>query len=177
VSKLSGKRLSIEETFRDQKDLHFGMGLSATHIRDAVRRDRLLLLAAIAHAPLTLLGAASEEAGLDKYLKANTVKRRTHAPYRRGLYWYDCIPTMREDWLRPLMVAFDRIVREQAVLHEVLGIIRGDASGRHLHRKGGVNYLSGMKSAGTVRPSRERAESRSPAPMIFCDPRNRASIP
>ncbi len=27
------------------------------------------------------------------------------------------------------MVAFDRIVREQAVLHEVLGIIRGDASG------------------------------------------------
>jgi hypothetical protein len=30
---------------------------------------------------------------------------------------------MREDWLRPLMVAFDRIVREQAALHEVLGII------------------------------------------------------
>jgi hypothetical protein len=25
--------------------------------------------------------------------------------------------------LRPLMVAFDRIVREQAALHEVLGII------------------------------------------------------
>jgi hypothetical protein len=30
---------------------------------------------------------------------------------------------MREDWLRPLMTAFDRIVREQAVLQEVLGII------------------------------------------------------
>jgi hypothetical protein len=123
VVKLYGKRFTIEETFRDEKNLHFGMGLSATHIRDAGRRDRLLLLAAMAHALLTLLGAASEEAGLDRYLKVNTVKRRTHSLYRQGLYWYDCIPTMREDWLRPLMAAFDRIVREQAVLSEVLGVI------------------------------------------------------
>jgi hypothetical protein len=123
VVKLYGKRFTIEETFRDEKDLHFGMGLSATHIRDAARRDRLLLLAAIAHTLLTLLGAASEEAGLDRYLKVNTVKRRTHSLYRQGLYWYDCIPTMREEWLRPLMTAFDRIVREQAVLREVLGVI------------------------------------------------------
>jgi Transposase DDE domain len=93
VVKLYGKRFTIEETFRDEKNLHFGMGLSATHIRDASRRDRLLLLAAIAHALLTLLGAASEEAGLDRYLKVNTVKRRTHSLYRQGLYWYDCIPT------------------------------------------------------------------------------------
>lgn len=123
VVKIYGKRFTIEETFRDEKNLHFGMGLSATHIRDASRRDRLLLLAAIAHALLTLLGAASEEAGLDRYLKVNTVKRRTHSLYRQGLYWYDCIPTMREDWLRRLMTAFDRIVREQAVLREVLGVI------------------------------------------------------
>jgi len=123
VVKIYGKRFTIEETFRDEKNLHFGMGLSATHIRDASRRDRLLLLAAIAHALLTLLGAASEEAGLDRYLKVNTVKRRTHSLYRQGLYWYDCIPTMREDWLRRLMTAFDRIVREQAVMREVLGVI------------------------------------------------------
>jgi hypothetical protein len=123
VVKLYGKRFTIEETFRDEKNLHFGMGLSATHIRDAQRRDRLLLLAAVAHALLTLLGAASEEAGLDRYLKANTVKRRTHSLYRQGLYWYDCIPTMREDWLVPLMTAFDRIVREHAVFREIFGII------------------------------------------------------
>ena len=99
------------------------MGLSATHIRNAGRRDRLLLLAASAHALLTLLGAASEEAGLDRYLKVNTVKRRTHSLYRQGLYWYDCIPTLREDWLRPLMIAIDRIVREHAVFREIFGII------------------------------------------------------
>jgi hypothetical protein len=123
IVKRYGRRFTIEETFRDEKDLHFGMGLSATHIRDAQRRDRLLLLAAIAHALMTLLGAASEEAGLDRYFKGNTVKRRTHSLYRQGLYWYDCIPTMREDWLVPLMMAFDRIVHEHAVFREIFGNI------------------------------------------------------
>lgn len=33
--------------FRDAKDLHFGLGLSATHIRDATRRDRFMLLLAM----------------------------------------------------------------------------------------------------------------------------------
>jgi hypothetical protein len=123
IVKLYGKRFTIEETFRDEKNLHFGMGLSATHIRDAQRRDRLLLLAAVTHALLTLLGAASEEAGLDRFLKVNTVKRRTHSLFRQGAYWYDCIPTMREDWLVPLMTAFDRIVREHVVFSEIFGII------------------------------------------------------
>ncbi|MGK3968199.1 transposase [Sorangium sp. So ce118] len=55
VVKLYGRRFSIEETFRDTKDIHFGMGLSATHIGDTARRDRLLLYRGIrlcaAHAP------------------------------------------------------------------------------------------------------------------------------
>lgn len=118
-----GRRFTIEETFRDTKDLHFGMGLRATHIGDADRRDRLLLLVAMAHALLTLLGAASEETGLDRKLRANTVKRRTHSLFRQGLYWYECIPTMREDWLRPLMQAFDRIVRQHAVFRAAFGVI------------------------------------------------------
>lgn len=116
VVKLYGRRFTIEETFRDTKDLHFGMGLSATHIGDPQRRDRLLLLIAVAHTLLTLLGAAAEDAGLDRYLKANTVKRRTHSLYRQGLYWYHSLPTMREDWLRRLIEPFDRIVREHRFL-------------------------------------------------------------
>ncbi len=123
VVKLYGKRFSIEETFRDQKDQHFGMGLKATHIRNAARRDRLLLLAAVAQALLTLLGAAAEEAGLDKYLKVNTVKRRTHSFFRQGLYWYHAIPNMRQEWLVALMNAFDRMVREHAALRAIFGTI------------------------------------------------------
>ncbi|MBE7451098.1 MAG: hypothetical protein HS111_20045 [Kofleriaceae bacterium] len=42
VVKLYGRRFTIEETFRDQKNFRFGMGLSATHISSTDRRDRLL---------------------------------------------------------------------------------------------------------------------------------------
>lgn len=120
---LYAKRFTIEETFRDAKDLRFGMGLSATHIRDAGRRDRLLLLAAIAHALLTLLGAASEKTGMDAYLKVNTAKKRTHSLFRQGSYWYGAIPEMRDDWLANLMKAFDEIVSEHAIFEEVYALI------------------------------------------------------
>ena len=123
VVALYSKRFTIEETFRDAKDLRFGMGLSATHIRDAGRRDRLLLLAAIAHALLTLLGAASEKTGMDAYLKVNTVKKRTHSLFRQGTYWYGAIPDMRDDWLANLMKAFDEIVSEHAIFQDVYALI------------------------------------------------------
>jgi hypothetical protein len=112
IVKLYARRFSIEETFRDTKDLHFGLGLSATHIRDADRRDRLLLLVAVAHTLLTLLGAASEASGLDRHLKANTVKKRTMSLYKQGAYWYRCLPTMRDEWFERLITAYDKIVRE-----------------------------------------------------------------
>ena len=123
VTKLYGRRFTIEETFRDAKDIHFGLGLSATHIGDAGRRDRLLLLAAIAHVLLTLLGAAGERAGLDRTLKANTVKKRTLSLYNQGFYWYMAIPNMREDRLVLLMKAYAEVIHEQAFLRDLLGTI------------------------------------------------------
>jgi hypothetical protein len=123
VVRLYGRRFTIEETFRDQKDLHFGLGLKATHIKKPERRDRLLMIAAIAQTLITLLGAAAEAAGLDRHLKANTVKRRTHSLFRQGLYWYGAIPNMRRDWLVKLVAAFDRIIREHALFREVFGAI------------------------------------------------------
>lgn len=123
VVKAYGMRFTIEETFRDAKDLRFGMGLKATHIRNALRRDRLLMLAAMAQALLTILGAAAEEVGLDRKLKANTVKRRTHSLFRQGYFWYGAIPTMREEWFTPLMASFGRLVAEQRLFTEVFGIL------------------------------------------------------
>lgn len=120
---LYGRRFTIEESFRDTKDPRFGMGLSATHIGRTDRRDRLMLIGALAQALLTLLGAACEEVGLDRKLKANTVKHRTVSLFNQGWFWYQAIPTMREEWLRPLMEAFGRIVREQAVCREIFGVI------------------------------------------------------
>jgi hypothetical protein len=123
VVKLYARRFTIEETFRDIKDNHFGMGLSATHIGSPQRRDRMLLLSAIAQALLTLLGAAGEACGLDRTLKSNTVKTRTMSLFNQGSYWYRAIPNMREERLVPLMKAFGEIVASHAAFRDIFGLI------------------------------------------------------
>ena len=123
IVKLYARRFTIEETFRDTKDVHFGMGLKASHIGDSSRRDRLLLLGAVAHALLTLLGAAGERAGLDRTLKVNTSQKRQLSLYRQGCFWYDALPNMPDQRLLPLMQAYDEILREQPFFREIFGII------------------------------------------------------
>lgn len=122
-AKLCAKRFRIEETFRDIKDLRFGMGLSQARIDSPQRRDRLLLLGALAVVLLTLLGAAGEKIGLDRYLKANTVKTRTHSLMFQGAHYYQAIPMMPEKDLVPLITAFVGLLAEQRVLREVFGLI------------------------------------------------------
>jgi hypothetical protein len=100
IVKLYGKRFTIEENFRDSKDNHFGMGMSSTHIGAPARRDRLLLLAALAIALLTLLGAAGESLGYDRWIKVNTAKKRTHSLFRQGQEYYMLLPNMKEYELR-----------------------------------------------------------------------------
>jgi hypothetical protein len=123
IVKLYGRRFTIEETFRDTKDIRFGLGLKATHIGRTDRRDRLLFLFAIAHALLTLLGAASEASGLDLTLKVSTVKHRTHSLYWQGTFWYRQLAFMRDDWFERLITAFDEIVRDHEVFVQTLGIL------------------------------------------------------
>jgi hypothetical protein len=123
VVKLYGRRFTIEETFRDTKDIRFGVGLKATHIGRTDRRDRLLFLFAMAHALLTLLGGASEASGLDKMLKSSTTEHRTHSLFWQGNFWYRQLAIMRDDWCESLMIAFDKIVREHDVLVQALGIL------------------------------------------------------
>ncbi len=120
---LYGKRFTIEESFRDQKNLRFGMGLSDTRIGDPDRRDRMLLISAIAIALLTILGAAGEAIGHDKWLKANTVKKRTISLLNQGLMHYGALPKMKLEMLEPLMAKFGELLREHAVFREVFGLI------------------------------------------------------
>jgi DDE family transposase len=120
---LYGRRFTIEETFRDIKDLRFGMGLSSMSIAEPERRDRLLLLGALAAALLTLLGEAGERLGMERYLKANTSKRRTYSLFRQGSLYYQAIPNMPEAQLRPLIELFSQLLREQPVFREVFGVI------------------------------------------------------
>jgi hypothetical protein len=123
VVKLYGRRFTIEETFRDLKNLRFGMGLTDTRISSPARRDRILLVGAIAASLLTLLGAAGESLGLDMKMKANTVKTRTHSLLNQGLFYFDCLLNMREERARPLMQRFDELLRQHAATREVFGLI------------------------------------------------------
>ena len=117
------KRWGIETAFRDTKDLRFGMGMSLLRISTTQRRDRLFLLNAFAIVLLTLLGAACEAAGYDRYLKTNTVKKRTHSLFRQGCMVYDLLPNMPDKWLIPIMQSFARLIEEHDSFEGVYGVV------------------------------------------------------
>src|SRR4249920_4265216 len=86
------------------------MGMAEIRIAEPERRDRLLLISAFAMALLTMLGTAGESLGMDRLLKSNTSKTRTHSLFRQGCMLYELIPNMPEHRLVPLMEAFARVV-------------------------------------------------------------------
>jgi hypothetical protein len=118
------KRWTIEPQFRDTKDLRFGMGLSTTRIGEPMRRDRLLLINAFATALLTLLGAVGERLGMDRLLKSNTSKTRTHSLFRQGCTLYDLIPNMPEHRLAPLMQAFNAAMANAGVFASAVAMAK-----------------------------------------------------
>jgi hypothetical protein len=123
LKSLYGRRWGIECGFRDTKDLRFGMGMGSIHVSTPARRDRLWLLNALAIALLTLLGAAGEDLGYDRYLKSNTTKRRTHSLFRQGRMLYDLIPMMPEQRLIPLIERFAAMLAKVPMFANTFGTI------------------------------------------------------
>lgn len=124
IKKYYGKRWSIESTFRDIKDIRFGMGLGSLHIKRCDRRDRLLLINALALVLLTLLGAAGESLGMDRMLKSNTVKRRTHSLFRQGCLLFSWLNrSMRDEWFIPLMQKFNELIIQQLSCRDILFVV------------------------------------------------------
>jgi hypothetical protein len=117
------RRWTIEPSFRDTKDLRFGMGLGVLRIADPHRRDRLLLLNAFAIVLLSLLGAAGESLGMDRHLKVNTAKRRTHSLFRQGCMLYELIPNMPEVRLRPLVERFSLYINQHPSLNHTFSCV------------------------------------------------------
>ena len=120
---LYGKRWGIECGLRDTKDWRFGMGMGSIHVSTPGRRDRLWLLNAFAIALMTLLGAAGEAIGYDRYLKSNTTKRRTHSLFRQGCMLYELIPTMPQTRLLPLVERFAAMLAELPVFADTFGAV------------------------------------------------------
>jgi len=123
IIKLYSKRWTIEPQFRDTKDLKFGLGLDSVRVTTPERRDRLLLISAFAVVLLTVLGAAGESLGMDRQLKVNTTKRRTHSLFRQGCMLYDLIPMMPEERLIPLLKRYAEYLHQIRAFSETFSII------------------------------------------------------
>ena len=78
---------------------------------------------ALAIVLLTLLGAAGEDLGYDRYLKSNTTKRRTHSLFRQGCMLYDLIPTMPDVRLVPLIDRFAAMLTEVKLFADTFGAV------------------------------------------------------
>jgi hypothetical protein len=122
IIKLYGRRWSVEPYFRDLKDIRFGFGMSFTHMKSPQRRDRLLLIMSICYVLLTLLGAAGEQLGLDRYLKVNTVKTRTHSLIRQGQYYFEYFKNFTPQQKTELIHQFEFLLQQQPVWQKILFI-------------------------------------------------------
>lgn len=116
-----GKRFTVEETFRDVKNPHLGLGLKQPVMERNDRRDALFLLAVLAHTLLTLLGKAGEELAMDRWLGAT--RPRHYSRFRQGQMLFDLIPTMERQRLRTLLQRFGQLLREHALLSQILGYL------------------------------------------------------
>jgi hypothetical protein len=123
IVKLYGRRFTIEENFRDEKDWRFGLGSRYVNIRRTDRRDRLCLVIAIATVLLTLLGQAGEQLGLDRALRANTVRRRTHSLFRQGREYLRGALGRLKDGERRLAAVFHQLLAAQPSATDSAGII------------------------------------------------------
>jgi hypothetical protein len=119
---LYSRRFTCEENFRDEKDPRFGLGSRIARIRGAARRDRLCFILAAAAALLTLLGAAGEKLGLDRLLRANTAKRRTHSLFRQGREYLRML-IAGAGRLPDLLRDFQRLLRRQPLIRATYGQI------------------------------------------------------
>ena len=134
IAALYAKRWGIETSFRDVKNPRFGMGLKEARVGRADRRDRMLLIGAMALALLTPLDAAGERLGYDRWLKTNTVKRRTHSLFRQGVMLYGHIPNWPDERLRPLLEQFEELLFGATRLQKRIR--------HHLDRQNMRGYLS-----------------------------------
>lgn len=76
IMQLYGKRMQIEESFRDLKSDKFGFGLAVSRSKNIQRLNILLLIAALATLCLWWIGLYAEQQGWQRHFQANTVTKR-----------------------------------------------------------------------------------------------------
>ncbi|NCC53548.1 MAG: hypothetical protein EOM20_20375, partial [Spartobacteria bacterium] len=77
--RLDARRMQIEQSFRDMKNLHFGEGLERSRSCGTERFAVLVLIASLAAFLLWLIGTAAERAGVHRRLHPGNGKRRVYS--------------------------------------------------------------------------------------------------
>jgi hypothetical protein len=101
------KRMQIEETFKDLKQIKDGFQLHKVALKSPERYDRLLLVAAYAYALLTLAGIYGERVGYARRLQSNSTRTRTLALWRVGM-----------SVIRSLCISMENILNQIPVLYD-----------------------------------------------------------
>jgi hypothetical protein len=65
----------------------------------------------------------SENLGMDRHFKSNTVKARSHSLFRQSCMLYDLIPNMPEHRLRSFVERFAEMLQQSRVMTEAFSIV------------------------------------------------------
>ena len=119
--KLYAKRWTIEPSFRDSKDLRFGMGMSAPDRRSATPRppsagQRLR------HPAADPAGRCGESLGMDRQLRTSTSKPRPFA-LPAGLPALRTDPQHARTKARPLIERYQDLLPQSASFSQAFGIV------------------------------------------------------
>lgn len=120
VVSLYERRFTCEENFRDVKDDRFGVGLKEVGLTTTDRRDKLLMINAIATVLLTVLGAVGESLGYSRCLKANTVKKRTHSLLRQGREYFKGVTEQYLFSFRRLFMQYIDYIEHTSLTYEII---------------------------------------------------------
>ncbi|MBC7337806.1 MAG: hypothetical protein H5U01_16260, partial [Clostridia bacterium] len=90
-----GRRMEVEEFFKDIKNERAGFRLRGLALKSEARYGRLLLLVAYAYYLLTVLGEWAEKRQLHRRLMANTASKRTLGLWRVGYYIFRSLSRRR----------------------------------------------------------------------------------
>ena len=112
------KRWGIEASFRDIKDVRFGVGMLVARIRKPQRLDHMVLHRQLSIALLIVLAAAAESSANDQWLNSNTVKPRTNSLFLQSLMADEHIFNWSVHRLRPLVEKLVNMFIQQRVYGE-----------------------------------------------------------
>lgn len=107
-----GKRMSIEELFRDEKNIRYGWGLRQFKVSQPDRLERMLLVLAYAYLLLLLMGVICQQSYSQACWSSAVSRRRQSSAFQVGRYMIDKEKLRIRQLLRLLATLLTQLVEE-----------------------------------------------------------------